>query len=852
MKKPMSTVVFLALALTPGAVGQVLPPEEHLGFPVGQDRKLADWGQIAGYFLHLGRASSRVRMEEVGRSTGDRPFLLAVISSPQNLARLEEFQEIQKRLADPRQVGEDLGELLERGRTVVLVTCGIHSTEVASPQTAMELAYELAVGEDAETREILENTIFLLVPSLNPDGVDIVNHWYWRTVGTAAEGTSPPELYHLYTGHDNNRDWFMFTQQETRLTVDEIHNRWHPQIVMDLHQMGSTGARMFVPPYIDPIDSNVDPLLQGQIVELGSSIFSALLAAGKKGVVINAIFDAYTPSRAYSHYHGGVRILSEAASARLASPVTIAPGQLGPGRNYDAGKPSWNFPRPWKGGEWRLRDIVQYQKLAVRACLSHAARYRDRWLRNFYQLGANALGREAPFAFVIPAEQPDPQGLWDLLGVLERGLVEIHRARADFEVGRALSVSRPLGESGRRSFSAGSYVIPLRQPYGAFAKTLLEVQVYPELREYPGGPLARPYDVTAHTLGMLLGVEVYQVDSEFQAPLERLEALPPARGRIEGGGDYWLFSHTNNAFALLANRLLGRGYPVYWAPNGFRAEGKGYPVGTLMSRGGADVRELEELISDLPVVMERVPNWPQLAWQQIRLPRLGLYRSHLPSMDEGWTRWVLEAYEFPYTGLTDADVRRGSLEGYDVIVIPDQSPVAIREGLQVPYPEEFSHGLGEQGIERLKAFAEAGGTLVFLGQASRLPLEEWKADLELEEVTENLSPQEFYVPGSLLRARVHNRHPVGYGVSDETALLYLNNPVFAVKEGLSVVSYPEEGLLLSGWMNGETHLAGKTALAEVPLGRGRLVLIGFRTQFRAQARVTYKFLFNSLYYATIR
>ncbi len=846
------TVLALVSVAWPSLSAQIPSPEQQLGFPVGTDRRLADWAQIVDYYETLDRESGRISVQNLGPSTEGRPFLLAVISLPQTLEKLEEYPAIQQKLADPRLLEGSPEALFASGKTVVLVTCAIHSTEVASAQMSMEFAYDMASADDPETLEILSNVIFLLVPSLNPDGIDFVNHWYAKTVGTPAEGLRPPGLYHKYVGHDNNRDWYMFTQRETRIAVEQIHNRWRPQIVYDIHQMGSRGARIFVPPFIDPVDPNVDPILQAGIVDLGGAMFSALIGAGREGVVTNAIYDAYTPARAYQHYHAGVRILSESASVRLASPITVSPQQLGQGRNYHASKASWNFPRPWRGGEWRLRDIVDDQKIALKALLLHAARYRRHWLRNFHRVGLNTLNRVSPNAFVIPPldRQPDPAATLDLLEVLHFGDVELKTASTEFAAGAIACVSAPRCRPRPETFPEGSFLIAMEQPYSSFAKTMLEVQEYPELREYPGGPLKRPYDVTAQTLGIQMGVETYQIDGDLTVQSELLAAPPRPAGRVEGEGKYWLFSHTNNAFAPLANRFLAEGLPVYWAPNGFRVEGESFPVGTLMARGNdAAASKLDELVADLPVVVWRFSKWPQLAWQRIRAPAIGLYKSSAGAMDEGWTRWILEQHDFPYESLTAGRIRAGTLSDLDVIVFAHESPRQIKEGLGEPYPDEFRGGIGGEGLVELEKFARAGGMLLFLGDSVDLALSSW--DLKASNAIQGLSPQDFYIPGSFLRVKVHDRHPIGYGMGPEASVMFLRGAAFDVERGINVARYDGEPLLLSGWADGLERLRGKSALAEIPLGKGSVVLIGFRTQFRAQARATYKFLFNSLYYSTI-
>jgi hypothetical protein len=501
---------------------RVPSPKEVIGFVPGEDRKLASWSQIVEYFKRLSSESNRVKVEELGKTTLGRPFLLAVISSPENLAKLDRFKDIQRRLADPRIINSNDAEaekLIAEGRTIVLITCGIHSTEVGGNLVSMNIAYRLASDNSAETREILNNNIVLLVPSLNPDGVDIVKQWYDKTLGTPSEGTSPPELYHHYTGHDNNRDWYAFTQVETRLTIDKVHNVWHPQIVHDIHQQGETGSRFFLPPYVDPWEPNIPPRIQAGVNFMGSTMAWELTAEGKAGVVIDGVYDAWTPARAYQHYHAGIRILSETASAHIASPTTVPFENLTPQIGVDPRVRTWNFPAVWPGGSWNLANIVDYMQSGAFALMRNAARYRERWLRDFYLIGKDAVGplkSDVPFAFVIPPAdseygKPGPQSIWNRYGlarlesILERGQVEV------------LSASHSFKADGR-SFPEGTRIILMAQPYGAFAKTLLERQHYPDIREYPGGPPRRPYDVTAQTLPLLMGVPALRVDKPFRLP----------------------------------------------------------------------------------------------------------------------------------------------------------------------------------------------------------------------------------------------------------------------------------------------------------------------------------------------
>src|SRR5438876_3484604 len=356
------------------AQARIPAPEDVLGFRPGNDRKLASWAKVVEYFQKLAAASDRLKFEEIGKTTMGAPFVYATISAPENLKRLNEFKEIQRQLADPRTLGtgsahvpsdQKARDLIARGKTVVAITCGIHSTEVGSYLSSMLIAYRLASSNEPEIRETLKNSIILLVPSLNPDGVDIVKNWYDKTLGTPYEGTNPPELYHKYTGHDDNRDWYAFTQVETQITVDKIHNVWHPQIVHDIHQRGAYGSRLFLPPYMQPVEPNVPKQIVEGYTELGNYMAREMRAKGFKGVTTDSTYDAWSPSRAYSHYHGGVRILSETASSKLATPITLKFDELNSREGYNPKKESANFGPLWRGGEWHLRDITNNMTTAA-------------------------------------------------------------------------------------------------------------------------------------------------------------------------------------------------------------------------------------------------------------------------------------------------------------------------------------------------------------------------------------------------------------------------------------------------------------------------------------------------------
>src|SRR2546421_3816370 len=439
----LAALLFIALSIQSNAIGirtvanaqsKTIPaPADVLGFTPGDDRKLASWAKVVEYFQKLAATSDRVKFEEIGKSTMGKPFVYATISAPENLRRLDEYRRIQDQLADPRKLSptnlslsnnadRKAAALIAHGKTVVAITCGIHSTEVGSYLSSMLIAYRLASSNDPEVQEILHNTIILLVPSTNPDGVDIVNNWYQKTLGTPYEGTDPPELYHKYTGHDDNRDWYAFTQVETRLVVDKILNIWHPQIVHDIHQQGAFGSRLFLPPYMQPVEPNVPKQIVAGYTELGNYLAKEMRAAGFKGITTDSTYDAWSPSRAYSHYHGGVRILQETASCRLATPITVRFEQLQSREGYDPQKESANFGPVWRGGEWHIRDITNTMTTVAFFLLKNAAQNREHWLQRFYEIEKEAVRPRKNgelFAIVVPkaAHRADVLSILDRAGV---------------------------------------------------------------------------------------------------------------------------------------------------------------------------------------------------------------------------------------------------------------------------------------------------------------------------------------------------------------------------------------------------------------------------------------------------
>jgi hypothetical protein len=649
--------LLLAASLLPAA--SVPTPKSHFGHEMGVDRVLLDWDQVVSYFDKLSKSSERLRVREIGKTAEGRPMIAATIASEETMRNLDQYLEIQRRLADPRITTPAQAEpMFLKGKNIVLMTCSIHATEVASTHSAVEFAYKMLTDDSPRFQAIRRDTILILVPSLNPDGVDIVTQWYRKTLGTKFEGTSPPELYQKYVGHDNNRDWYIMSQPETRAVISQLHNVWHPEIVYDVHQQGANASRIFIPPWMDPIEPNVDAILAQEMNMMGTSMATDVTAAGKVGVAINASYDFWTVSRHYQAFHAGLRLLTESASARLATPITISKSEIG-GQGvlgYDPKQRSWNYLEPWEGGTWHLRDIVDYQLIAFESCLYNAAIHREEMLRNFYKVGQRAVARTSPWAFVVSANQRDPGATRKMLETLSFGQVEIERA------------------------PNGDHVIRMQQPYSSYAKALLERQDYPDLRMYPGGPPKRPYDVTTHCLPLLMGVDVHTVEAPITGLVKEQYGfdVPGPVSYSASDSDAW----------KTANKIWKSGKPVW----------RNIETGDFSDKDkGA-------------------------GWKKLNQPRVALYKGFTANMDEGWTRWLLENFGFAYKNVGNKELQTGNLHSqFDVIVFPDMRPGEIDEGAR-NMPAEYTGGLGEKGIAAVKEFTASGGTVLCFNHSAEFAI----------------------------------------------------------------------------------------------------------------------------------
>lgn len=784
-------------------------PKSVLGFTPGDDRTIADWRQITDYFTRLDKASDRILVQTIGLSTLKRPLIVAFISARENILALQKYKDIQRQLSDPRKITNEIqrNRLIGNGKVVVAISCSIHSTEIVASQMSMQLAYELASAQDADTREILQNTILLLIPSPNPDGVDIVANWYRKTLGTPYEGKEPPELYHHYAGHDDNRDWFMLDLSETKAITRLFWQEWFPEIVYDIHQQGTTGSRLFIPPFYDPPNPNIDPLLLRQVGLVGHKVAADLQAAGFKGVLTNALYDTWWHGgfRTAPYFHNSIGILSEAASAKLMTPITVTKEQLAHSSTRgmrSATEATTNFPDPWPGGSWGPRNIMAMELSAARSILSMATKYRAEYLRNFYQLAKENIEKPTqpnePTAYLIPAGQARDEAVAKLVSSLIDQGIEVFRLDSELHITfgpqilqRTNASVEKLGTyrmivaetSAMQEVPAGSYIVFLAQPQRTNVLSLFEPQIYPN-RLTSTGEAERPYDVAGWTLPMQMGIDAPAVTAIKESPGERKLSL---------------------------------------------------------------IREAAEVRKDLALTIGKADESPITNPVKQNL-RIGIYKGWTGNMDEGWTRFVFDSFNVPYSSVRDAEMREGKLNTrFDVLILPSQRASEIIEGNAAgTYPQEYTGGITAAGVGNLKEFVAGGGTLICFDAACELPIKQFK--LPMRNVLEGARSSEFYCPGSIVGIDVDNKHPIATGFQRAANAYFINSSAFeSLDSSVHVVArYAKANVLHSGWLLGEDKLRGQIALAEVSLDKGRIVLFAFRPQHRGQTWGTLPLIWNAI------
>jgi zinc carboxypeptidase len=877
----------LASTLVVTAAGPLQAPDQFLGFRVGADNKLARWDKIVDYMKLAAANSDRVRVRELGRTSSNNPFIALEISAPETLKNLDRYKRLERKLyfQDGAPTDAERDEIFHQGKLVLVITCSIHATEIGASQMSVELVHRLATSDTPEVKKILDNVIFVLVPSLNPDGQMLVTDWFNRNVGTEYANSPIPYLYHPYVGHDNNRDMYMFTQKESQHTARLLWHDWFPAVWLDEHQMGSNGARIFVMPATDPINPNVHPLIYRWNAILGQSQAAALEAAGKEGIIYNSTYtNFWEGAMAWSGWwHNQIGLLTEVASARVAAPMEqqrAVPGRpaAGGGRGEGGGRggpqfsdaplpaptditPRTEYPRPWTGGRWTLRDIVDYELIATMALLEAGADRRETILRQIYEVNRQTIedGKKGnPSAIVVPVDaQHDAREAAHLVDKLQMAGVEVFRADSGFD-------------ADGKKYAAGTFVIPMTQVFARYAKDMLEKQTYPEVRRGPNAPPEPPYDVTAWSLGMLLGVDTAFVKGAIpNLKLTKLDAAPAIAGEVNGSGTRFTFDYKGPDSAIAINRLLKDGARVAFdgashvvvsgAPRakvdqlardfGLNVQASPEPKNQNQNREPRTRTRNQQNQNENPE--PRTPNPEPIA---VRAPRIAMYQPWTGgNMDEGWTRWVLEQYEFNLTSIHNADIRAGKLrQKFDAIIIADQDARSIVDGYESnAIRPEYRGGIGEAGIDHLKAFIAEGGTLITMGNACDLAIE--RLPIPVRNLKKGLTRDQHFAPGTILKIEVDTQHPLGYAMAPSTYGFYINSPFFSIVEGFAsqrtsvVARYPNTDVIASGWLKGEEFMAGRAAVVAIDMNPGRVVLFGLRPQHRAQTHATFPMLFNALY-----
>lgn len=866
LKYLLSVLTFFVFILNSpfaaAAEDKVPSPEVFFGFRVGADFHLIDYEQAVNYWQALEKASGRIRLFEYGKSSEGRTMVLAAVSSEDNIARLEEIKGLSKRLSLVRGVAEDEAKkLAAAGKAIVWIDGGLHATEVAPAQHILQLTYDLMIDESVKFKKIRDEVVAMLVLP-NPDGMDMVARWYQKNLGTPFETSPLPWLYQKYIGHDNNRDSFMLSVQETRNFNQVLHHEWYPQIFYNHHQQSPYPTLIFVPPDSEPTNPNLHPLLLRWQNLIGTAMALGFEAEGKQGVISRFMFDTWYPGYVTQvcDFHNVISTFSETFLFDYATP-RFFPAEEFP-EEYKDFTSSMFFTNPWKGGWWHLRDAVEYCLTASKSVLDLAAKHREDLLSAKYAMGKETMERyaqEPPYGWIIPKDQRDPGVAAELLNNLITLDIEVYKSEGPF---KADGVDYP----------ADTYILPTSQPFGRFLKTLFEVQIYPDLRVYPSLwqsivepiklkiPPLQTYDVLGWTLPLQMGVKAVTMNTPAGMKMKRIPQADWPVAEIHGKGSYaFAISSQANNCARAANRLLRAGLEVSWAREPFKSEGAEFLPGTvIVPLSLVSETEIRKMVGELLLDVQKINRPSNLKADKIRKPRIGLYQSWISSIDEGWTELILQNHDFGFSLLHNAEMRAGELGNhFDVIILPSQSANSILNGHQKgTMPPDYVGGILEAGAGNLKRFVENGGTLVALGSACDLAIQEFK--LPLRNVLKALKPEEFFASGLLLNAIFDQNNPIAYGMPKEAAVFFAESPTFEVlptfKESdlpVVIAKYPEENLTLSGWMVGEKYLQGKAAAVEVSLGKGKVILLGFRIQHRGQTKATFKLLFNSIFSSTL-
>jgi len=859
--------LFVFIGFQPAKAQLARSPKDFFGFEPGTDGNLFDYNQLIAYFRQLDEASPRIQMREIGVSPMGKKMYMVFISSPKNLEKLDHYKDINRRLALDWQLrDQERDSLVAENKVFVLATLSMHSNEVGPTQAAPQIAYTLATTKDPEMLNCLQNVVFMVVPNHNPDGMQMVVDNYRKYKGTMYEGCPLPGVYHKYVGHDNNRDFVTLTQKDTRVISAIYSKDWFPQVMIEKHQMGSTGVRYFVPPMADPIAQNIDEGIWNWSWVFGSAMARDMAAAGCAGVAQHYLFDDYWPgSTATAEWKNMVGMLTEAASVNGATPIYIEKNEIRViGKGLSENKKSINMPMPWEGGWWRLSDIVKYEIQSTFSLLRTASANREQLLlfrNNLCRKEVMKGKTQAPSYFVLPLKQHDQGELVALVNLLGEHGVSVSQLKADITWKDKV-------------MHAGDIVIPMAQPFRSFIKEVMETQTYPERHYTPGGELIKPYDITSWSLPLNKGLQSYQVPVVVDELDQKLEpvTLPFSlvKSVAEHDNGYWVFSSALNESYRVAFKSLASGLSVKRTGAAIPLAGETLPAGSFIISGAKGVK-VSGVLDSLSLQPQWIAANPDTTATPVSMPRIGLVESWFSDMDAGWTRYVFDQYHIPYTVIRPADFAKKTFELYfDVILFPDEDKNVLMEGkpkagddyYMASYPPEFTKGMGKEGLQKVLKFIRNGGTVLSWGNSTALfegmqniKFSETESEdfrLPFTNIAPALQKAGFSCPASLLKVNLMPNHPLTWGMQPEAGILTSADQVFQTSvpsfgmDRRVIASYPEDHVLLSGYCNKEELLGNYAAMVWMRKGKGNLVVYGFSPQFRGSVPGIYKLLFNGL------
>ena len=861
----MILIIFANIFILRGQ--EIIPsPEEFFGFKPGTNRELFSYEKLIAYLDTLGANSKRVQMTEIGTSPFGKPMFICFISAPENIARLDDLRNLNKRLAlDPEIPDDERNILIDEGKVFLLVTLSMHSREVGPSQAAPSIAYELATTCDKDRIGWLQNVVFMMVPCHNPDGMDMVVENYYTYKNTKYEGSDLPGVYHKYIGHDNNRDFIALTQADTRVIAAIYNKDWFPHVAVQKHQMVSSGVRYVVPPSHDPIAENVDAGLWNWISIFGSNMILDMTHDSLPGIAQRYVFDDFWPgSTGTCVWTNVIGMLTEAANAKTATPVFIEPNELSViGKGLSEHKKSVNMPLPWEGGWWGLEDIVKYEISSTLSMLKTASCYRKEILKFRNELCRSEVIKgksEPPYYYIMPLNQSDQSELAGMVNLLREHAIGVFKLNKEIVVGN-------------KNYQEGDIVVPLSQPVRPLIKEILEAQEYP-LRHYtPDGEAIKPYGNTSWSLPLHRGVEAFEISirsEELENSLKRIEEEYNLKSDVNANQNVFLFSSQNNESYKAAFLAMSYGMEVKRLTRDIIFENVRYAAGSfvILMNSHRDVLFDKLTVSPVPVNQSLMPGM-----EDVRMPRIALVESWFQDLDAGWTRYLFDEYGIPYTVLRPVDFEKANLKDkFDMVVFPSEGADVIKDGkfkrgenfYLSNYPPEYTKGLGIKGMDNLMNFLDNGGIIISWGESAPvfdnvLQIKEGNSDEVKEEfrlpfrnVGDELAKLGLYCPGSLIRIKLAKDHPLTWGMPDEAGILFQGNPVFTTSVPVfdmdrRVIGYfPEKDLLLSGYIEKEETLANKSAMIWLKKGKGQLVLMAFSPQYRASTQGTFKLLFNSL------